>query len=339
MKRILDFKEYKRLILETEDPTKGDESHYPDLTGDEIAGLKSEWDTYRSMDSGQKDKFKEKVYSIVQENLSKAKNHFLKYFSDPEVVKKIKSISSDIKEEKVEKKLNSLKFFIEGIEAKVVIKKNIFTNSSSAWGSVSAMETDLINLNIFNFWKEGNDAKIYETILHEMSHCIDFFFRKEGIRTETVQKMFSDETYTQSTMEQYARLQNVRKDLGLSPIAREEEVLKKILDLFKEGKIKIKDNPVVESNPSEGEDGTSIVFTLKRKSNTSPSDPENKEKMRGVFDSVFAFAPDVSSEFTYFISNFSRISEDQMSIILDIRPLVQYHNQVANQERKTEEIA
>ena len=154
---------------------------------------------------------KEMNQLIIQEG-NKAKQHFLSLYSKPETIAKFSKRSN----------VDAVKRFISTITYKK------FSEKSGRNGYVKTNDYDLIHLNISNLFQKRGDGYVqkgtllYDTILHEMAHCIDLKMQSLGEKTISSSDGYYDvsggqDSYVSSDLETFARVQRMREIFGLGP--------------------------------------------------------------------------------------------------------------------------
>lgn len=170
---------------------------------------------------------KEMNQLIVQEG-NKVKQHFLSLYSKPETIAKFSKKSN----------VDAVKKFIPTI----TFQK--FSEKSGRNGYVKKNDYDLIHLNILNlFQKRGDEyvqkgTQLYDTILHEMAHCIDLKMQALGEKTISSSDGYYDvsggqDSYVSSDLETFARVQRMREIFGLGPTENGNQIKSKIIDFIR----------------------------------------------------------------------------------------------------------
>lgn len=164
---------------------------------------------------------------IIQEG-NKAKQHFLSLYSKPETIAKFSKKSN----------VDAVKRFIPTITYK------IFSEKSGRNGYVRNNDYDLINLNISNLFQKKGDGYVqkgtllYDTILHEMAHCIDLKMQSLGEKTILSSDGYynvsgGQDSYVSSDLETFARVQRMREIFGLGPTENGSQIKSKIIDFIR----------------------------------------------------------------------------------------------------------
>lgn len=187
---------------------------------------------------------------IIQEG-NKSKQHFLSLYSNPETIDKFSKRSN----------VDAVKRFIPTITYK------IFSEKGSRNGYVLSNNYDVINLNILNLFRRTgnkivlNGTKLYDTILHEMAHSIDFKMRSLGERTITSSEGYYDvsggkDDYVSSDLETFARVQRMREIFGLGPTENGTQIKSKIIDFIKSKRFVFPNVKIANSERPAG-----LIFT------------------------------------------------------------------------------
>jgi hypothetical protein len=167
---------------------------------------------------------KNKINQIIITEGNKVKKYYQIHYSKPETISKFKKRSN----------VDLVKEFIP------TIKYKLFSEKSAKNGFVNRQNPNTINLNLNNvIVKVGNDFSskgtlLYDTILHEMAHLIDFKMRDLGEKTIAGSEGYYDTTdgkddYVDSDDETFARVQRLREVLELSPNADGNQIRNKII--------------------------------------------------------------------------------------------------------------
>lgn len=171
---------------------------------------------------------KEKINNLVSTEGNKVKNYYLQHFSKPETINKFKNKNNI---DKIEKFIPTIKY--------ILYSENGKTN-----GFVNKSKPGIINLNTYKLLVKrnglitSNGTLLYDTILHEMSHSIDFKLQELGENTIAKSSGYYNSTggkddYVFSDLETYARVQRLREVLSLNPNANGEEIKKKLIEFIK----------------------------------------------------------------------------------------------------------
>jgi hypothetical protein len=176
---------------------------------------------------------KSQISQLIKTEDKKIKQYYQEHYSKPETVSKFKNKNN----------INELKKFITTISYKPFFEK------SGKNGFVNKSNPKVINLNVNNlFTKQGDTittkgSLLYDTILHEMAHLIDFKMQKLGEKTIASSSGYystnngKQDEYVQSDIETFARVQRLREVLGLNPNADGNNIKQKLIELIKSKKL------------------------------------------------------------------------------------------------------
>jgi len=179
---------------------------------------------------------KEMNQLIVQEG-NKVKQHFLSLYSKPETIAKFS---------------NTYQKFSEKSGKNGYVKKNDY---------------DLIHLNILNLFQKRGDGYVqkgtllYDTILHEMAHCIDLKMQALGEKTISSSDGYYDvsggqDSYVSSDLETFARVQRMREIFGLGPTENGNQIKSKIIDFIRSKRFVFPNMKISNSESPAG-----LIFT------------------------------------------------------------------------------
>jgi hypothetical protein len=207
---------------------------------------------------------KQIINGLIKTNSQKAKSHYINHFSEQETINKFNKPSN----------VSIIKSFIPTIGYKPFIEK-----SGNKHGYVSKNNLKTINLNLYTLLtKNGNTispkgSMLYDTILHEMGHLIDFKLQTLGEKTIAKSSGYHSPTdgqdnYVQSDIETFARIQRLREALGIGSNANGEEIRNKIIEFVKLNKIQF---PNVKIMADDGRPGI-LLFTERNKTKGTLTD-------------------------------------------------------------------
>jgi len=152
----------------------------------------------------------------ISDELRKVKTYYINLYQSPETASKFKNKSN------LQKLLNQ----IPKIKVKIWTEKNSPRKSAFGWANKNFF--DIVNLNL---WKLTSGTMLYDTILHETGHLLDFFMRSLGEDTITTSTTgyysptgSSSDSYVANEYETFTRIQRLRSVFGIGP--------KDSLDLF-----------------------------------------------------------------------------------------------------------
>jgi hypothetical protein len=239
----------------------------------------------------------------IVSNGNKCKDYYINHFSKPETVNKFTNKNNILK----------IKEFIPNIKYKPFFEKG---NKN---GFVNQNNLNIINLNLNNLFTNSRGVispkgtLLYDTILHEMGHLIDFKLQSLGEQTIASSSAYykptdNKDTYVQSDVETYARIQRLREVLGLNPNAGGEEIKNKIVEFIKSKKIQFPNIRIMGNDNNPGV----LFFT-------------EKNRTKGVLTELWrfysslkinnTFVPDISALF----AKYSKIKNSV--VILDLNLL------------------
>ena len=175
---------------------------------------------------------KSQINQLILSESKKVKDYYQQHYSKPETVAKFKNKNN----------VNEVKKYIPSIRYKVYPG-----SERTALGYVKKEVPGLINLNVDKlFVKNGNNVSskgslLYDTILHEMAHLIDFKMQELGEKTITTSTGYYNansgdgrqDSYVQSDVETFARVQRLREALGLNPNANGNDIKQKLIEFIK----------------------------------------------------------------------------------------------------------
>jgi hypothetical protein len=240
----------------------------------------------------------------IVSNGDKCKDYYINHFSKPETINKFTNKNNILK----------IKEFIP------VIKYKPFFEKSGKNGFVNQNNLNIINLNLNNlFTKSGGvlspkGTLLYDTILHEMGHLIDFKLQSLGEQTIASSSAYykptdNKDAYVQSDVETYARIQRLREVLGLNPNAGGVDIKNKIVEFIKSNKIQFPNIRIMGNDKNPGV----LLFT-------------EKNRTKGVLTELWRFysslkinntyVPDISALF----AKYSKINNNSV-VILDLNLL------------------
>lgn len=162
------------------------------------------------------------IINEVNNDLINCINYYIDFYKDPQSVSKFRNKIN------VDRLINEIK------KIKVTTYlKNDNPNLNDSWGYVFSNDLYNIYINYFNFFNGRVNANIYDTILHEMGHLIDFILRKLGetpsyMEPSLLRPQSEPDLYIISREEDYARIQRLRNIFELNPIGTYDEIADKI---------------------------------------------------------------------------------------------------------------
>lgn len=244
---------------------------------------------------------KQIINGLIKTNSQKVKSYYNNHFSEQETINKFNKPSN----------VSIIKSFIPTIGYKPFIEK-----SGDRHGYVTKNNLKTINLNLYTlFTKNGNTispkgSMLYDTILHEMGHLIDFKLQTLGEKSLTNSTGYYKPTdgvdnYVQSDVETFARIQRLREVLDIGSNANGVEIKNKIVEFIQSKKIQFPNVRIMGDNKNSG----ILLF-------------EQKNKTKGVLSDLWGFysplkinntsVPDISALF----AKYSKIENGK--VILDL---------------------
>ena len=199
------------------------------------AGYLNNW---KSMDENKRKELVTSIRSTIEQGLGKSKEEYIKWFQHPATIQKFRTPE----EKEVLKKLPEYLQTINTIKLVFQDPPGALSSGVRAW--VSNVKPTEINYNLSNI-HDGNDFQgqsIDYTTKHEMGHLIDFFFKKNGVKTynqtiDTPTQQDYNDNYLINDKDQYTRLNVFRGIVGAGPNDHPVTLLNKFLAQVKSGKI------------------------------------------------------------------------------------------------------
>jgi hypothetical protein len=195
-------------------------------------------DNWKSMDENKRKELVTSIRSTIEQGLSRSKEEYIKWFQHPATIQKFRTPE----EKEVLKKLPEYLQTINTI--KLVFQDPAGAPASGVRAWVSSNKPTEINYNLSNI-HDGNDFQgqsIDYTTKHEIGHLIDFFFKKNGVKTynqtidTSTQQAYNDNLLINDS-DQYTRLNVLRGVIGAGPNDHPVTLLNKFLAQVKSGKI------------------------------------------------------------------------------------------------------
>jgi hypothetical protein len=192
---------------------------------------------FNKMNQTEKQKLIGTIGTKFKQDLSKAKNEYVAWFRNPDTIKKFPSLKDKLTLSKVDeflKKINNLNILLTTPENK--------SDGTTAW--VSGDDLSKINIILPHFYdgEKWTNKESYIVIKHEMGHLIDFFFKKNGLKTykDTVDTSTAElykQNYIVNDMDQYTRLNVLRGIIDAGPMDDAKTLIDKFTSKIKEGVI------------------------------------------------------------------------------------------------------
>jgi hypothetical protein len=231
---------------------------------------------------------KAEINKLITNESKKIKEYYQQHYSKPETVAKFKNKNN----------VNEVKKYIPSIRYK------IYPGSErTALGYVKKEVPGLINLNVDKLFLKNennvsaNGSLLYDTILHEMAHLIDFKMQELGEKTITASTGYYNansgdgkrDEYVQSDVETFARVQRLREVLGLNPNANGNDIKQKLIEFIKSKKLIFPNVKISNVNSPTG-----LLFT------TTERSKGNLTELWGFYSPMTingSKAPDISALF------------------------------------------
>ena len=193
------------------------------------------------------------INQLITTESKKVQAYYQQHYSKPETVSKFRNKNN----------INEVKNYIQTIRYKVYPM-----SERKSLGFVKKEVPGLINLNVdalFIIQGDNVSAKgsmLYDTILHEMAHLIDFKMQELGEKTITTSTGYYNtsndgkDSYVNSDVETFARVQRLRESLGLNPNANGNDIRQKLIEFFKSGTLVLPNVRIASVNSPTG-----LLFT------------------------------------------------------------------------------
>ena len=312
MKYILTETQLKLLVEQS-----GESSLSCDKNVSKGAGYLNNW---KSMDENKRKELVTSIRSALEQGLSRSKEEYIKWFQHPATIQKFRTPE----EKEVLKKLPEYLQTINTIKLVFQDPPGALSSGVRAW--VSNVKPTEINYNLSNI-HDGNDFQgqsIDYTTKHEMGHLIDFFFKKNGVKTynqtiDTPTQQDYNDNYLINDKDQYTRLNVFRGIVGAGPNDHPVTLLNKFLAQVKSGKI------------------TSNKFNFSAISSPTPgiSQKNNKEKatevMKVLGDTILVDGKPATNILQLF-SNFGLVKNGNVYVSFDL--LAQFNLTAKDLEKK-----
>ena len=281
------------------------------------AGYLNNW---KSMDENKRKELVTSIRSTIEQGLGRSKEEYIKWFQHPATIQKFRTPE----EKEVLKKLPEYLQTINTIKLVFQDPPGALSSGVRAW--VSNIKPTEINYNLSNI-HDGNDFQgqsIDYTTKHEMGHLIDFFFKKNGVKTynqtiDTPTQQDYNDNYLINDKDQYTRLNVFRGIVGAGPNDHPVTLLNKFLAQVKSGKI------------------TSNKFNFSAISSPTPgiSQKNNKEKatevMKVLSDTILVDGKPATNILQLF-SNFGLVKNGNVYVSFDL--LAQFNLTAKDLEKK-----
>jgi hypothetical protein len=251
--------------------------------------------------------FKKRYDPVIRPLLNKAKQYYIKYYSDKKNTSKFKYKDN----------VDIIKQFIPTIDY-----KTYYEYDDKVLGFVVHNYPTVMYLNIYYLFTQDKfdftpkTEMLFNTIFHEIAHLIDL--RLQSLHEKTIMSTHNifnvkdeNDEYTENDMETYARIQTLRTKLGISPTANGTQIKNKILGAIKEGKITFPDVKVMSK-------GNILQFIKKGFTGQAINDIFNTQDLKSLrnFYSTIRFNGNYTDDIYYLFAKFSTI--DNNSVFLDL---------------------
>lgn len=243
-------------------------------------------------DTSSKDEIREKVKTNKQNIIT----YYTNWFSKEETKKKFKDQTN----------ISKLLSYLNTIKIKLYWNdKESPYPTSNGW--VMRNVEGVVNLNMYKLTK-GN--QMYNTMLHEMGHLIDFYLQKLGESTVTVStEGFYDveggmDSYVASESETITRIQRLRNILGIQPLDSGLVFADKIFSEIKNGNLTFGNYIVQKTN-----DKKYLVLSKPKKEKGTLQD-------LWTFYGVLKFKNQKQSDIAALFANFSMIKDNKVYLNL-----------------------
>lgn len=217
------------------------------------------WKNYMGASVTEQRIIRNKMESVIKASMSRAKKHYIDWYSNPMTIAKLPKEDAS--------KLDELKnTFIPSIDYKINYDRHFTKNKDvqDAYAFVSSVNPNMININVYNFWTGDfqGEVGLYDTITHEMSHCIDYFLNQKGVtlyqKISTMENQVGSDSYIMNNQEQFARLSTFRSQFDIPPMASYQDIANIWNKSIKSGKVQSRD-----FNLSVSSDSKNLIFTPK----------------------------------------------------------------------------
>ena len=289
------------------------------------------WKRFTNASTTEQRLIKDKMENIIKGSLVKAKNHYIKWYSNPMTINKLPKNEQS--------KLITLRDkFIPSIEYKINFDKNFTENKEvqDAYAFVSSAKPNIIFINVYNFWTGDfkGEVGLYDTITHEMSHCIDYFLNQNGVvlyqKTSNMENQVGSDSYIMNDQEQFARLSTLRRQFDVPPMATYQELADIFRNAIKTKKIQSRDFGISVSSdsnylifkPNKG----SVVINAKTK-----IDRLNQIWKILFFDVKIIVDGRTDANLNPLFTNFATIKGG--NVYIDLRPLAQLNITTASVDK------
>ena len=279
------------------------------------------WKRFMNASTTEQRLIKEKMEGVIKGSVIKAKNHYIKWYSNPMTINKLP--------EEQQSKLTILRdTFIPSINYKINFDRSFTDNKDvqDAYAYVSSAKPNIIYINVYNFWTGDfkGEVGLYDTVTHEMSHCIDYFLNENGVvlyqKTSSMENQVGSESYIMNDQEQFARLSTFRRQFDVPPMATYQELADIFSNAIKTNKIQSRDFSI-----SVSADKKYLIFKPK-KGSVSISAKTKIDRLNQIwkilfFDVKIIVDGRTDANLNPLFTNFATIKSG--NIYIDLQPLAQ----------------
>jgi len=266
------------------------------------------WNQFRSTVSKESEAA---IVEYVNEQLKKSTEWFTEYYSNPEVHKKFRNKSNPVH------LINGLK------RVKVVVNtKPSGSEVDEAWGWIYTNNLYTIYINFYNFFNGRIDASVYETIVHEMGHLVDFQLRSLGERPSYMEPSIITPTrgtddYLISREEDYARVQRLRQLLNIHPFETHEGISDSIMKLVNSGKMYIPELTI-----STSPDKKKLIFSYIKR-----IPKQTMARLAGIFGNLIVNEY-LATDIGYMFAKYGDVSNGKIEV--DIEKIAKINSKFVN---------
>lgn len=254
------------------------------------------WSNYVATKSVEAEKA---IVDYTDEQLKKSLDWFIQYYSDTEVHKKFKNKSNPVN-------------LITGLK-KIKVIVNVKPSGSEvdeAWGWIYTNNLYAIYINFYNFFNGRIDASVYETIVHEMGHLVDFQLRSlrespSYMEGSVLSPKSRVDDYIISREEDYARIQRLRNLLHLHPFEDHTGIGDSLMKLVVDGKMYIPHLAINVSN-----DKKKLIFSISKKIPTL-----TMSNLAGVLGSL-VMNDYLATDIGYLFAKYAKVSNGKIEVDL-----------------------
>lgn len=176
---------------------------------------------------------KNKIYDYIDFILKNCVRYYTEYYRKEGIEKKFKNVAN-------------IEILIENIKRVKILTylEPIGQPVDTSWGYIYTNDLYTIHINVYNFFNDTINANIYDTVVHEMAHLIDFMLRSLNETPSYMEEGYlnaisKSDMYIISREEDYARIQRLRNILGLTGFDIYQDLTDKLDELIKVNKISV----------------------------------------------------------------------------------------------------